>query len=178
MIAWVVDAAKASSLERVFVSTDDQEIAAVAYGLGAEVKIRAPELSGDKDASELALLDVVNAYPGFDAVVMLQCTSPMTRPEDIDACLDALAEHDCCFSVQETTALIWDAQGSLNHDFHSRPMRQDRIQYEETGAIYAMRMGGFLKHRYRFFGDMAFHVTPRNVDINDMVDFEIAEAML
>ena len=178
LIAWMIDAAKASKLDRVIVSTDDPKIGKVAVECGAEVKIRPPEWSQDDSPSEYALLDVLGRMDVPDAVVMLQCTSPLTRPEDIDACIDELDTFDCCFTVHETSALIWDHTGGLNHNWRNRPMRQDRMQYEETGAVYAMRGRGFLQHKYRFFGQIGMHVTPKNVDINDHDDFIVAEALM
>lgn len=183
LIAWVIGAALVSEIDRLIVSTDDPRIGEVAAEYGAEVMIRPPEIARDKSASEDALEYVMGRLGQkgemiYDNLVFLQCTSPMTKPEDINACIDELGDHDCCFTVQRTSALLWDEGGSLNHDWKSRPMRQDRYQYEETGAVYAMRMGGFLEHRYRFFGKMAMHETERNVDINDIEDFAIAEVLM
>jgi CMP-N-acetylneuraminic acid synthetase len=180
LIAWVIEAGRKSVIDRLVVSTDDAEIARVAVDFGAEVMARPAEISGDKAASELALLDVLDRIgpPPPEKLVMLQCTSPLTRPEDIDACIAKLDTHDCCFSVHRTSALLWDENGGLNHDWRARPMRQDRMQYEETGAIYAMRTSGFRENRYRFFGNWTMHCTPRNVDINDLDDFLIAEVLM
>jgi len=178
LIAWVIEAALASDLDRLIVSTDDPKIGEVAAEYHAEVMIRPVEWAADDSASELALQHVLSKVGEYENLVFLQCTSPLTRPEDINACISELVGHDCCFSVQQTSALLWDETGSLNHDFRSRPMRQDRYQYEETGAIYAMRMSGFMEHEYRFFGKMAMHETPRNVDINDLEDFAVAEALM
>lgn len=180
LIAWMIAAAQRSSIDRLVVSTDDENIARVSEEYGAEVMVRPTEISGDQSASELALLDVLAKLdgPAPEKLVMLQCTSPLTRPEDIDACIACLDTHDCCFSVHETSALLWDENGGLNHDWTSRPMRQDRMQYEENGAIYAMRTDGFLKNRYRFFGNWTMHCTPKNIDINDPEDFLIAEVLL
>jgi len=178
LLGWAVEKAKRSAIDRVVVSTDSPEIGEVGFRHGAEVVIRPPEISGDKDASEWAVKHAMDRFPGFSAVVMMQCTSPLTRVADIDACIDALREFDCCFTVHETTALLWDEKGGINHDWRSRPMRQDRVQYEENGAVYAMRAAGFEAAQYRFFGEMAYHITPRNIDIDTWDDFVMAEALM
>ena len=57
LLAWTILQALAStSIERVFVTTDDQAIASVAKEYGAEVIVRPAELSGDKATSESAIL--------------------------------------------------------------------------------------------------------------------------
>jgi CMP-N-acetylneuraminic acid synthetase len=178
LLYWIIEAAKKSKIDHLVVTSDDPEIGAYAAKQCVHPVMRPPEMSRDNSSSEEALLHTINKLSiDYDKLVFLQCTSPGTTPEDIDACIDELDTHDCCFTVQETTSLLWDANGSINHDWRERPMSQDRVQYEETAAVYAMRMGGFLKHRYRFFGNMAFHVTDRNIDIDTPEDFLMAEAL-
>jgi N-acylneuraminate cytidylyltransferase len=69
----------------------------------------------------------------------------------------------------------------LNHDRRFRPLRQEREpQYLETGAVYVMRVPGFLQAKHRFFGKTALHIMPseRRLEIDDPVDFEIAGVLL
>lgn len=179
LISYIIETALRSDIDKLIVSTDDHKIGEIAARYWAEVIIRPPEMSGAMAPSEDALLHVIGQLDEtYDNLVFLQCTSPLTKVEDINACIAELETHDCCFTVQQTSALLWDAEGSLNHDWRNRPMRQDRYQYEENGAVYAMRMAGFMEHKYRFFGTMAMHETEKNVDINDEVDFRIASALL
>ena len=52
LVAWSIEAARASNrVDRVVVSTDDPEIAAVAHRFGAEVIDRPAEISGDSASS-------------------------------------------------------------------------------------------------------------------------------
>jgi N-acylneuraminate cytidylyltransferase len=69
----------------------------------------------------------------------------------------------------------------INHDKSYRPLRQERPpQYLETGAVYVMRVEGFLKARHRFFGKTALYEMPaeRRLEIDDPVDFEVAEVLI
>lgn len=191
LIAHTIAVAKAASLvNRVVVSTDDNEIAAVAGNAGAEVLRRPAEISGDDAPSEAALLHVIeqlklteNYFP--DIVVFLQCTSPLTTFEDIDGAVSALIREkaDSIFSAMRFYHFLWRLQPGegavgINHDKKTRPMRQNREpQFLENGAIYAFHADGFVQSRHRFFGNTAIYVMPveRTLEIDEPHDFELAE---
>lgn len=194
LIAWTIEAALASAMvERVIVSTEDPEIAGVASQCGAEVVWRPAELATDTASSEAALLHALDELRlkekcEPDLVVFLQCTSPLTLPEDIDHTVRTLIEEnaDTALTVTAFHGFVWqrrkegDAVG-LNHDIKTRPLRQEReIQFLETGAVYVMRTEGFRRARHRFFGKTAMYVMPseRCLEIDDPVDFRIAEVLL
>jgi YrbI family 3-deoxy-D-manno-octulosonate 8-phosphate phosphatase len=190
LIAHTIHAAHAASrIDRVVVSTDDDEIAAVAERYGAEVVRRPAELAGDTASSEAALLhalDALRAREGYapDLLVFLQCTSPLTAPEDIDGTVAALLDRkaDSALAVTAFHYFLWaeGAEGAhgVNHDKGVRLMRQQRTpEYLETGAVYAMRVDGFRAARHRFFGKTVLFDTPveRRLEIDDPEDFRIAE---
>jgi len=193
LIAYNIEQARRSQfIRRVVVSTDDAEIAAVARQYGAEVIWRPAEISGDSASSESALLHALeqlrqqeNYQP--DLLVFLQCTSPLTLAEDIDGTVQALLEQqaDSALAVIPFHYFLWrqepgDAVG-INHDKRVRPLRQERQpQYLETGAVYVMRVPGFIQARHRFFGKTAMHVMPgeRRLEIDDPVDFQVAEVLM
>ena len=62
----------------VYVSTDDEEVEAVAREYGAQVVKRPDEISGDKASSESALLHFAEQVPA-DVYVFMQCTSPFIQ---------------------------------------------------------------------------------------------------
>ncbi|CAE6880905.1 Cytidylyltransferase [Vibrio sp. B1FIG11] len=87
LIGWSIDAAKGSEyIDDIFISTDDQEIADVAAGLG----IPAPELRPEHLASDTASTANVLTYTlekfgtDFDIVILLQPTSPLRTSQHID----------------------------------------------------------------------------------------------
>jgi CMP-N-acetylneuraminic acid synthetase len=193
LIAWTIEAALASTIiERVIVSTEDAEIAGVAQQFGAEVIWRPDEIATDTASSESALLHVLEELQTKekyepDLVVFLQCTSPLTLPEDIDQTVSTLLHEnaDSALTVTEFHGFLWQ-QGTkgavaLNHDMKTRPLRQEReAQFLETGSVYVMRTEGFRRARHRFFGKVALHVMPleRCWEIDDAIDFRIAEVLL
>lgn len=188
----ILAAAQARRVTRVVVSTDDPEIEQVARRYGAEVVTRPPEISGDSASSESALLHVLDHLGEGedyrpDLLVFLQCTSPLTEPEDIDGTVGALLDRsaDSALAVVPFHYFIWQEQpdGSaegVNHDKSVRPMRQDRTpEYLEAGSVYVMKADGFRRAKHRFFGKTVLHPTPplRRWEIDEPEDVPVAEAL-
>ncbi|HAQ60216.1 MAG TPA: acylneuraminate cytidylyltransferase [Microbacterium sp.] len=163
----VVAARAAASVDRVVVSTDDSQIAAVAEEWGAQVVLRPGSLAGDTASSESALLHALDVLETSGAepshLLFLQATSPFLHPGDLDHAVGLVfrGEFDVVFSATRTYGFLWaretpDAGGAargINHDPRVRPRRQDREpHYLETGGFYAMDVAGFRLAGHRFFG--------------------------
>jgi CMP-N,N'-diacetyllegionaminic acid synthase len=90
LIAWTIEQAKKSRyIDRLIVSTDDEEIARTAKEWGAEVPFLRPvELAQDDTPGVAPVLHAIEKLNGFDYVVLLQPTSPLRRTEDIDGCIE------------------------------------------------------------------------------------------
>ncbi|WP_166443683.1 cytidylyltransferase domain-containing protein [Rhabdaerophilum calidifontis] len=96
LIAWTIEAARLSgALDRIAVSTEDAEIAAIARAWGAEIFERPAALAEDATPTRDVLWHHVAdcAAAGYhpDAVVTLQPTSPLRRPEQLRAACAAFA---------------------------------------------------------------------------------------
>lgn len=187
LIAWTIEAARAARcVKRVIVSTDDPEIAAVSHRFGAEVVHRPNELSTDTASSEAALIHALHHLDIHQGVLLfLQCTSPLTLPDDIDGTAALLKEADSAFTATPWRGFAWKRgpQGAdpMGHSIGRRPMRQERTdEYLEVGAVYAMRIDGFLQEKRRFFGRVDLFPLPvqRSIEIDEEADFIVAEALL
>jgi len=194
LLAYTIEQALSSELiSRVAVSTDDDEIAAVARQYGADVVRRPAAISGDRASSEAALLhtlDYLEHAEGYspELLVFLQCTSPLTSVDDIDGTIHALLEDqaDSALAVVPFHYFLWqegedgDFSG-INHDKRARLLRQEQAaQFLETGAVYVMRVQGFKQAKHRFFGKTRVYVMPpeRRWEIDEPVDFAVAETLL
>lgn len=187
LVARAIRAALATpGIDRVAVSTDDQEIAVMARAHGAEVVDRPAELAGDTASSEAALLHALDELGEVEVLVFLQATSPFIDPAALQQAIDTVqgGEKDVVFSAYETYAFLWEdadegARG-VNHDHGHRPRRQDREpHFQETGAFYVMRAAGFREAGHRFFGRVGIQRTEERaaIEIDTMEQFQLAESI-
>lgn len=96
LLWYTAQAARAAvRLSRLVLSTDDEEIAAVGRASGLEVPFMRPAALARDDTPTLpvlqhALRTLRRQGDGFDALCLLQPTSPLRRAEDIDECIALL----------------------------------------------------------------------------------------
>jgi len=131
LIAYTIDAARESkALDRVILSTEDAAIADAARALGCEVPfIRPSDLARDETphlpVMQHAVRTLIAAGYTPDAVMILQPTSPLRRPEDIRAAAALLASSgaDSVVSVSEVPS-------------HYNPMRTLRVEQDGTATLF------------------------------------------
>ena len=107
LVAYAIAAAKLTpSIERIIVSTDDDEVAAIARKFGAEVPfLRPAELAqdGSRDIGfMLHAIQWLREHEGSvpDYFVELRPTTPLRHPEDIEKAIGLIQKHP------EATSLI------------------------------------------------------------------------
>jgi N-acylneuraminate cytidylyltransferase len=171
----------ARSIDAVLVSTDDLQIAAIAREAGAIVIDRPPELADDHATSEAAVLHALDVH-GSDPeiVVLLQATSPVRRPADIDAAVALVAEGgaDSAFSAVAGHVWLWEerAEGlcSVSYDWRARPRSQDMPpQRLEDGSIYVSRTEMLRATGNRLGGRIAVHL----MDVDSAIDLDDADQL-
>ena len=180
---------KSDSITAVYVSTDSDEIAAVALNSGAQVIQRPADISGDTASSESALLHALNEIEKTSSLpsnlLFAQCTSPFISHTDIDGILGLLNDHDSALTVTHNHAFIWRRDNSgnaigINHDSAIRlPRQQLDPEFKETGALYAMNIDQFRKSGHRFFGRIGMYEVPvdRSMEIDDPEDLRLANTL-
>lgn len=195
LLAWTVEQARQTpEVDRVVVSTDDEEIARAAREWGAEVVARPPELAGDEASSESALAQAVDALAreGYepDLVVFLQATSPLRKSDEITQALATLrAENaDSLFSASTVHGFVWrraagPAGGldALTYDHRERPRRQDIGEdLLENGSIYVFKPWVLRQHGNRLGGKIAVHrMDPLDsFQVDEPGDLELMERLL
>lgn len=198
LIAYAIEAAlKSKYLDRIIVSTEDEEIASVARKYGAEVPFMRPEELATDAATSLNMLQHAvgfledNENYRADLITLIQPTSPLVLPDDIDRTIEKSVEMDsnscttiCEISERPEWMYLMD-NGRLKL-FIEQKKQETRTQYlpkifRLTGAVYVikrnvlMEMGKILDNN-----DLSAVIMDkeRSIDIGEPIDFEIAEALL
>lgn len=185
------------SLGRVYVSTDDDEIASVARDHGAVVPFRRPADLASDTASEWlawrhAVRWILDDQGTFDALVSLPCTSPFRSVEDVEACIDILRrepETDAVATAKPSERSPFfnmvkldsnDAASLVCEGSQGVARRQDAPQvFDLTTVAYAVRPTAVMAHSGLFDGRLRIVQVPpeRALDIDTPFDFAIAECM-
>ena len=158
LIGHTIEAARRSArIDRIVVSTEDEEIASVARSLGAEVPFMRPDSLAQDETPMLPVL--VHALERLiaggwtpDAICLLQPTFPFRRATDIDACIDALdaKKADCVISVHRVPhefnphwVYLEGPGGSLRlstGESEPIPRRQELpVAFHRSGSVYVSR---------------------------------------
>ncbi len=198
LIAWSIEAAKQSlDLDRIVVSTDDDEIADIAVKWGANVPFIRPDFLAQDNSPHI---DVVihaidwlkeNQHYLPDYVMLLQPTSPFRTANDIDAAIEIAERNnaDSVISVCESPAHPYlnrkiSDQGLLS-DFVERPSGYLRRQefpkaYCENGAIYLVKRDIIINRRIlNPENTFSYIMKPEcSLDIDTLWDFQLAEMIL
>ncbi|WP_119072838.1 cytidylyltransferase domain-containing protein [Aggregatilinea lenta] len=180
--------AAAQMVDCVVVSTDDDEIKAVARRCGAEVIDRPAELAGDAVTLDPVVYHAVEQVEaaGFlpDVVLTVQPTAPLLRPATIDRAVRLLVESgaETVISVVNETHLAWTtgAEGRGVPLYEKRVNRQQLPQrLRETGGVFASRRDIVTPHN-RIGQDVRLLELDRleGLDIDAVEDWWIAEKAL
>lgn len=197
LLAWTVACAqRCPQIKRVYVSTDDAEIASVTRKLGADVIERPAEFSTDTADSESALLHALdhieaNDSKRIDAIVFLQATSPLREPIEIERALKKFEAEalDSLFSAAELEdMLLWcEKTGELsswNYDYAKRKRRQDASaegrQFVETGSFYITKPDILRKNHNRLGGRIGLWKVPfwKSFEIDSIEGLALCELLM
>jgi len=184
------------AVDRVIVSTDDDEIIRVARDVaGVEVPFRRPAHLATDDSvacdTYLHVVDCLAVSEGTmcDEICVLLPTSPLRLPSDIAAAIDLYRQKDAqaVVSVSEAKPVQW--LHNLGDDGRLQPVvasetldnRQDYEPiYLPNGSIYVFDVETLRRTRH-YIGPRTFGYpmpAERSVDIDTEADFLAAEALM
>lgn len=194
LIAWTIEEAKKSKyIDRLILSSDDNEIISIAESLNCEVPfIRPDELAQDHVTGlEPVLHALATINDNFDYVVLLQPTSPLRIVEDIDECIKKCVAQNAPGCVTVTTpdkSPFWmyslDDQGRLSPIIkQENPVllrQQFKSVYALNGAVYVAKIDWFVKNRKFISDETIAYLMPktRSVDIDTEWDLRICDIYL
>ncbi len=201
LLYYMLTAALGSTrIDRVVVSSEDDEILEVAkkYG-GQKVVLQRPKHLAQDRSPDVPMLQhavrTVEKIDGcaYDYVVQLHVTTPFVTNKDIDAALVELLASEaesivsvCQVNDYHPVKLKKIVNGKLEQYIdgyleHSTARRQDfEPVYKRNGGFYASKRHIVMEHGRVFGDDVLPYIMPseKSVDINSIVDFWTAEAVL
>ncbi|PQB03889.1 cytidylyltransferase domain-containing protein [Aureitalea marina] len=198
LIQYTLEAAKAAeSLTELIVSTDSDELMQLSRNLGVEAPFKRPDELASDTASSLAVVQHAVSYlqtlgREFDAVCLLQPTTPFRTASDIDSAVARFIDggYDSLLSVREVPHQFhpdWVYLSSNDETISlatgtSTPKPQRQLlkkAYYRDGAIYITRITTLKKDS--LYGDRIGYVvndSQRFVNIDDWEDWQRAERIL
>ena len=199
LIEYTISAAmKVDGLTDVVVSTDDSEIAEISKALGAYVPfLRPAELASDMSQSAPVVAHALNAIEKikgyhYDAIMLLQPTSPLRRSDHIEKALKLFFSQECdsvvsVVSVGGTHPLRMKrlVEGELvnyiDQDFWDmRPRQLLPDAYIRNGSIYLIKRDIFIETE-QLIGKKCLGLVmseEESVNIDSPLDLRLAELLL
>ncbi len=200
LIVYTIETALASRhlLDRIVVSTDDEEIAAIARQSGAEVPFMRPsELAGDQTPTLPVLQHAVTFVENMDDltldwVLLLQPTTPLRIAEDIETSINLVRKNRCdsIISVVPVFAhhpilmkriennrilpfCIEEKEGTRRQDYQPPA-------YMRNGAIYLTRRDVIINGNSVWGEIIRPYIMPpeRSVSIDSEIDLKLVEILM
>lgn len=190
LVHWTIAAADACpDIDRIVISTDSDEIEAAANAFGSAklvVHRRSAESASDTAGTEAVMLEYASAHDDFDAMVLIQATSPLLAADDLSRGIAAYAAGaDSVLSVVRQKRFLWEdaPEGArpVNYDYNARPRRQEFDGHlVENGAFYVTSRAALLETGCRLSGRIALAEMDEAsyFEIDEPDDWIIAEALL
>jgi N-acylneuraminate cytidylyltransferase len=198
LIAWSIECAlSVKAIDQVIVSTDSTEIAEISKSYGAEVPfIRPRELATDESPEWLSwrhALEYVKHSSGAlpEAMVSLPATSPLRAVNDVESSIDLFSKGGCDVVVTVSEAhrnpyfnmVSENSDGTVGLVMEDSQVsrRQDApIIRDLTTVCYVASPQFVLSHDSIFEGRVKAVNVPqeRAIDIDSLLDFQIAEFLL
>ena len=199
LIVYTIESAMAAkSIDRLILSTDDEEIAEVAKKVGVEIPFMRPvELAQDNSlAIDNYIYTIERLNREFDCnyeeFVVLLPTVPLRTSEDIDKAVELFSQKNAESVISSTTLhhpLEWifsindDGIIQRNNEIDKKKMmnrQESKHAYIPNGAVYVLKYS-LLKEKNSYYSDKTYaYVMPseRSVDIDTEFDFLFAEYLM
>jgi len=196
LIHWTIESAKKSKLlDRLFVSTDCNEIAEIVKNLGVEIpEMRPKHLAKDTSPSWELIIHALDYFKSigerYDYVALLEPTSPLRKANDIDNAISKIIDNpiaDSLVSCGEVHTEHPDIVKKINNQGFLTsyyPARKDIYQRQQAdqaffpyGVIYISKVDSFYKNKSFYVEKLISYEIERwqNFEIDDAIDFHINE---
>ena len=179
-------------IDKVVVSSDDEEILNISKEFGADTIKRPDELASDTATTFDAIKHTIENSEKYDYIVLLQATSPLRNENHIDKAIELLESKnaDAVVSVCEMDhSPLWS--NTLDDSLSMQCFLRDEVlnkrsqdldkYYRLNGAIYICETDKLLKEESFFLKDNIFAYKMNresSIDIDEEIDFKMAKVFL
>ena len=195
LIAWSIESAKNSKyIDKLILSSDDEEIINVAKKFGCEVPfVRPKELAQDETRSiDVVLHTLKTLEENYDYVILLQPTSPLRTTKDIDKAIEFYFEKEATSVIgvcEMEHSPLWantldetmSMENFLDNKYNNSRSQDLPTFYRINGAFYMSKVDSILKNETFFIKENIFAFLmsqEHSIDIDTKLDFIVAEAIL
>jgi N-acylneuraminate cytidylyltransferase len=192
LIYWTIQAALESKyIDRVIVSTEDEEIAEIAKRYTAEVPfLRPKELAEDDSLGIDPVIHALEMLPNVEDILLMQPTSPLRKTHHIDEIfqLREKLKSDSAVSIslsRKHPNLFFKINSEniispFSKDFKSLPRQKYSDLYTVNGALYLSSKKSILLNNSFFTSKTVGYIMPEkySIDIDTQLDWDIAEFLM
>lgn len=193
LISWSIEAAlKSKYIDKVIVTSDDDEILGIAKKFGSDTIKRPDELASDTATSFDAVKHAIDNVDKHDYALLLQPTSPLRTSQHIDEAIELLMSRNAnaIISVTEMDhSPLWSnilpddrsMEGFLQDEVLHKRSQDLPTYYRLNGSIYICKTERLLTEESFFIKDGVYsYIMDResSVDIDEAIDFKLAELFI
>ena len=192
LISWSIEAGlKSKYIDKLIVTSDDEEILYISKRYGADIIVRPDELSNDTATTFDAIKHTIDNTNKYDYIVLLQPTSPLRNEKNIDEAIELLESKnaDAIVSVSEMEhSPLWSntiddslsMKGFLKDEILNKRSQDLEKYYRLNGAIYICKTDKLLEEKSFFLTENIFaYKMPQkqSIDIDTQLDLLIAKVI-
>lgn len=199
LIVWTIEHAITSKyIDEVFVSTDSPDIAEVSERFGVRVPfLRPAELAADTSSSMDVVEHVISTYESrnvhFDYIVLLEPTSPLRKPDDLDRAIELAGTNPDADGVVSLGEVHMEhpmivkkisESGKIVPYIQKTALITQRQQADKAyfpyGVIYLIKTNVFREKKSFYTENIIPFFIERwqNYEVDDIYDFIAIEAIL
>ena len=189
LISWSIEAAlKSKYIDKIVISSDDDEILDISNHFNATSIKRPSELATDQSTSFDALKHVLKIFKGYEYIILLQPTSPLRDENHINQAIELVIKKNaeavvsvCQSRDKLIKSFTLDKSLLINNylktDDDLNKNSNIKNFYKLNGAIYICKVEQFLKEKSFLIKNKTFGYVmseESSIDIDEQVDFELA----
>ena len=192
LIYWSIKIAlESNKVDRVIVSTEDEEIADLARSFSAEVPFMRPKKYAMDSSSGLEpVMHALDKIPNIKDVLLLQPTSPLRRLEDIEGIFDQRSKFNSHSAVSITQSkkpydLFFQLDNNMKlssslESFNIKPRQEYQGNFYLNGSLYLSTKESILKNKSLITPYTVGYIMPEkySIDIDTSFDWIIAEFLM